>query len=90
MLRRTLRAVAECPRGATEVAVEVGLSVATATHHLGVLLDAGMVRGRRAGRREREVLRGHVRAIPPACLKEIECQLAYLAAREVIGGGDVR
>jgi hypothetical protein len=26
----------------------------------------------------------------PACLKEIEFQLAYLAALEVIGGGDVR
>jgi len=46
-----LRLVAERARGVTEVAAEIGISVATASYHLGLLLDAGMVRVRRSGRR---------------------------------------
>ena len=46
-----LRVVAERARGVSEVAFEVGISVSTASHHLGLLLAARMVRVRRAGRK---------------------------------------
>jgi DNA-binding transcriptional ArsR family regulator len=46
-----LRAVAEGGRGVTEVAHLTGVAVSTASHHLGKLLDAGMVRVQRCGRR---------------------------------------
>jgi DNA-binding transcriptional ArsR family regulator len=46
-----LRAIAGGGLGVTEVAHVTGVSVSTASHHLGKLLDAGMVRVRRCGRR---------------------------------------
>lgn len=46
-----LRAVGERPRGVTEVAQLTGVTVATASHHLARLLEAGMVQVRRRGRR---------------------------------------
>ena len=46
-----LRAVGEKGLGVTEVAQVTGVAVSTASHHLGLLLDAGMVRVRRRGRR---------------------------------------
>jgi DNA-binding transcriptional ArsR family regulator len=46
-----LRAVGERGLGVTEVAARVGVSVGTASYHLGKLLDAGMLRVQRCGRR---------------------------------------
>jgi DNA-binding transcriptional ArsR family regulator len=46
-----LRAVGEKGMGVTEVARVTGVTLSTASHHLGRLLDAGMVRVRRCGRR---------------------------------------
>lgn len=46
-----LRAVADRGLDVTEVARVTGVSVSTASYHLGLLLDAGMVQVRRRGRR---------------------------------------
>ena len=46
-----LRAVADGGRGVTEVARVTGVAVSTASHHLGKLHAAGMVRFQRRGRR---------------------------------------
>ena len=46
-----LRAVGERALDVTEVADAVGISLSTASRHLSLLRDAGMVRVRRSGRR---------------------------------------
>jgi DNA-binding transcriptional ArsR family regulator len=46
-----LRAIADGGLDVTAVAEATGVTVSTASHHLGLLLDAGMVRVRRCGRR---------------------------------------
>lgn len=46
-----LRALAERALGVVEIAQAVGIAPSTAHRHLGLLEDAGMIRGRRCGRR---------------------------------------
>jgi len=49
--RATVLLVLTQPRSTTEVASRLNLSAATASHHLHVLTGAGLIRGRRQGRR---------------------------------------